>query len=123
MRSPDEDEIAKLEEECARLRGEVERLKDDWIYCSDNLPDEDAIVECAAVSGYDGSLYRLFASRIVDCDGWCWATLQSGTNLDDNDFAEADDVEVIAWRKPTPLPPRYPRRSTSSTSGPGSSQA
>jgi hypothetical protein len=78
----------------------------DWKYCPEHLPDEDEIVECAAVSGYDGSPYRLFASRVVDCDGWCWSVLQSGHNLDDNDFAEIDDVEVFAWRKPTPLPPR-----------------
>ncbi len=77
----------------------------DWVSIDAKLPDEDCIVECAAISGYDGSAYRVFAMRVVDGDeGWAWYVVK-GDWLDDADMAEIDDIEVFAWRNPEPLPP------------------
>ena len=76
-------------------------INQDWIKITDELPPIGSVVECAARSGCDESLYRTFAGR-RDCgDSWSWAECELYSL---NELGYVDDVDVVYWRYPTLLP-------------------
>lgn len=78
----------------------------DWIDVRTALPPLDEVVECAAISGYDGSLYRAFMARWDGGEGWLWSQCR-GWSL--TEATDDDDYCVAFWRKPTALPDvRFP---------------